>query len=196
MNIEFSGATAPSGSAPWVVVTIDDFNLTGSVDLTITAPGLTGSESLERLYLNLDPAYDPDDLVFSAATQNRAFDTPTIGTALDGFMADGDGIYDILLTFASGGPPDTFVTGDSLEYTISGIGTLDALAFFHFSTPGGGNGPFTSAAHVQNTGGGEESGWITDGTNGSTDIPEPSSAILLLIGAAGALGYRFRRRKR
>lgn len=196
MNIEFSGATAPSGSAPWVIVTFNDFNLTGMVDMKVTAPGLTGTESLERLYLNLDPALDPTNLLFSAPTQNRAYTTPTIGTGLDGFMADGDGIYDILLTFASGGPPDTFVTGDSLEYTISGISTLDALSFFHFSTTSGGHGPFTSAAHIQNTGGGEGSGWITDGTNGSTDIPEPASATLLLIGAAGVLGYRFHRRKR
>jgi len=73
---------------------------------------------------------------------------------------------------------------------------LDALSFFHFSHPGGGHGPFTSAAHVQNTGGGEDSGWITDGTNGSSDIPEPASAVLLLMGALGLLGYRYRHRKR
>jgi hypothetical protein len=196
MNLEFSGGTAPSASAPWVVVTIDDFNLSGMVDLKVTAPGLTGSENLSGLYLNLDPALDPTDLLFSAPTQNRAYTTPTIGTGTNAFKADGDGRYDILLSFSTGGPPDTFVGGDSLEYTISGIPTLDALSFFQFSDPSGGSGPFTSAAHVQNTGGGGFSGWITDGTSGSIDIPEPTSAVLLLIGAVGLLGFRFRRRKR
>jgi len=116
MNLEFSGGIAPSASAPWVVVTLNDYNLTGMVDLKVTAPGLTGNESLLGLYLNLDPALDADDLIFSAPTQNRAFTTPTIGTGLNAFKADGDGSYDILLSFAPGGPPNTFVTGDSIEY--------------------------------------------------------------------------------
>ena len=133
MNLEFSGGTAPSSSAPWVVVTINDFNLTGMVNLKITNPGLTGNENVEALMLNLDPALDPTDLLFSAPTQNRAYTTPTIGTGLNAFKADGDGRYDILLDFANGGPPNTFIGGDSIEYTISGISTLDALSFFHFS---------------------------------------------------------------
>jgi len=196
MNLEFSGGTAPSASAPWVTVTINDFNLTGMVELTIAANGLTGNENVSGLYLNLDPALDANDLVFSAPTKSRAFDTPAISTGLNAFKADGDGRYDILLSFATGGPPDTFIDGDSIEYTISGISVLDALSFFHFSQPAGGHGPFTSAAHIQNTGGGEDSGWVTDGTNGSVDIPEPTSAVLLLIGAVGILGFWYRRRKR
>lgn len=196
MNMEFSGGVSPSASAPWVVVKIDDFNLTGMVDMKITAPGLTGSENLSGLYLNLDPALDPTDLLFSAPTQNRAYTTPTIGTGTNAFKADGDGRYDILLSFSVGGPPSTFVGGDSLEYTISGIPTMNALSFFQLSEPSGGHGPYTSAAHIQNTGGGGFSGWVTDGTNGSTDIPEPGSVILFLIGAVGVLGYRWRRGNR
>jgi hypothetical protein len=195
MNTEFSGGTAPSASAPWVVVTINDFNLTGMVNLKISNPGLTGNENVEELMLNLDPALDPTDLLFSAPTKSRAFDSPVIGTGLNAFKADGDGRYDILLDFTNGGPPNTFLGGDSIEYTITGIGTLDALSFFYLSDPAGGYGPYTSAAHVQNTGGGGFSGWITDGTNGSS-IPEPASAVLLLMGAVSLLGYRFRRRKR
>ena len=126
---------------------------------------------MASLYLNLDPALDPNDLIFSAPTQSRAFTSPTIATGTDNFKADGDGFYDILFTFAVGGPPSTFVNGDSIELTISGISTLDALSFFQFSAPAGGHGPFTSAAHVQNTGGGGQSGWITDGTNGAPEFP-------------------------
>lgn len=194
MNIEFSGGTAPSASAPWVVVNLDDHNQSGVVDLKVTAPGLTGNENLASLYLNLDPALNPNDLIFSSIVQSRAFTTPTISTGSNSFKADGDGFYDLLLGFAVGGPPTTFIHGDMLELSISGIATLNALSFFELSLPAGGHGPFTSAAHVQNTGGGGQSGWITDGTNGGPNIPEPGSATLLVIGAAGALGYRGWRR--
>ena len=196
MDTEFSGGKAPIGSAPWVLVTINDFNLSGSVELKISNPGLTATENVEELMLNLDPLLDPTNLVFSAPTKSRAFDTPLIGLATDSFKADGDGRYDILLDFTNGGPPNTFLGGDSIKYTISGIATLNALSFFYLSDPAGGHGPFTSAAHVQNTGGGGFSGWITDGTGGGPDIPEPSSVVLLLMGAVGLLGYRWRRRKR
>jgi len=196
MNLEFSGGKAPSASAPWVTVTINDFNLTGMVELTIAANGLTGNENVSGMYLNLDPALDPTDLLFSAPTKSRAFTTPTISTGVNSFKADGDGRYDILLSFDTGGPPNTFIDGDSIKYTLSGIGTMNALSFFYLSDPAGGHGPYTSAAHIQNTGGGGFSGWVTDGTGGSPDIPEPSSAVLLLIGAAGMVGYRLHRRRR
>jgi hypothetical protein len=194
MNLEFSGGTAPSASAPWVVVNLDDHNQSGVVDLKVTAPGLTGSENLASLYLNLDPALDPNDLIFSSIVKSRAFTTPTISTGTNSFKADGDGKYDLLFGFSVGGAPDTFVQGDTIELSISGIATLNAVSFFEFSLPAGGHGPYTSAAHVQNTGGGGQSGWITDGTNGGPNIPEPGSATLLVLGAVGALGYRGWRR--
>ena len=51
--------------------------------------------------------------------------------------------------------------------------------------PGGGHGPYPTAAHVQGIGDtGDDSGWTT--------VPEPASATILLAGALAV----FRRRKR
>ena len=104
-----------------------------------------------------------------------------ISQGVDAFKADGDGFYDILLSFSSGGNVNkTFTQGDILEYTISAPG-LTATSFDFLSAPAGGHGPFHLAAHIQNTGGGEDSGWVTDSTGGSLIVPEPTSATLALL---------------
>jgi hypothetical protein len=46
------------------------------------------------------------------------------------------------------------------------------------------------AAHIQNTGGGEDSGWVTD------PAPEPSTVILAAGGLVGLAAVAWRRRKR
>ena len=77
MDVIFEGPGVPSNPSPWVNVTIDDGGTAGSVDLTLTAPGLTAkSEKLSAVYLNLDPVLDPTQLVFSAPTKTGQFDDP------------------------------------------------------------------------------------------------------------------------
>jgi hypothetical protein len=196
LNVEFSGATAPSSTPPWVVVAMDDFGSSGSVEMTVTAPGLSASENILSLYMNLAPSLDPNDLTFSLDAKSRAaMTTPTIETGVNDFKADGDGRYDILFTFASGGPPQTFVNGDSITYTLSGIPTLDVNSFNFNSSPAGGNGPFRMAAHIQNTGGGEASGWIAGPDPEIVVVPEPSSLALLALSVAIAIGCRVVRRR-
>ncbi|MCI0749793.1 MAG: hypothetical protein L0Y32_04520, partial [Nevskiales bacterium] len=45
-NLEFSGGEEPSGTAPWMVVSFDDQGTPGSVQMTLSTSGLSGSESL------------------------------------------------------------------------------------------------------------------------------------------------------
>src|SRR5688500_8097342 len=57
LDVEFSGATAPSGPAPWATASFDDsYGGPNTVRLTMTTGGLTGSEFLSGWYFNLDPA--------------------------------------------------------------------------------------------------------------------------------------------
>jgi hypothetical protein len=193
---EFSGGTPPAGATPWLTATMDDGGTPGSVILTLAAANLTGSEFVSGWYLNLDPALDATDLVFSAPTKTGTFDSPTISLGTDAYKPDGDGKYDILFGFAvsgSGGGSHRFGVGDSVQYTVTGIGSLTADSFKFESAPAGGHGPFYTAAHVQSIGGGEDSGWVA-----ATDaiVPEPATVAFVGLGAAGLLMRRLRRQKR
>ncbi len=187
-DIEFSGGQAPASPLhPWIQMTISD-NGPNSVIFQLTAPHLTGNENISEFYFNLDPALSMDlgSLVFSNIVQGGSFTLPTISQQENGFKADGDGKYDIHLSFATG-TNNTFVGGDSLQYTITGNG-ISAASFDFLSAPDGGHGPFITAAHIQNTTGAGSggSGWVADSTGGRIvpNVPEPSS---LLLGALGLI---------
>ncbi len=62
-NYEFSGATPPEGSAPWLRASIEDSG-PGKVTLTFEALHLTDKEFVSNLYLNLNPSLDLDNLSF------------------------------------------------------------------------------------------------------------------------------------
>ena len=191
-SMEYNGGTAPSGPPPWMTATFDDDGSAGSVTLTLSETNLTGSESVEVWLFNVDPNVDPDDaneISFSAPTPlSGSFTAPVASLGTDTFKADGDGYFDIKIQFGLGDANDSnqrFGVGDSVQYTISGPGLL-AGSFNYISAPDGGQGEWPTAAHVQSTGGGEESGWVT--------IPEP--ATLLLLGAAVPLVLRRKRKSR
>jgi hypothetical protein len=188
LSIEFSGATPPAGTAPWLRATFDDGGGSGSVTMTLTALNLTGGEFVRFWDFNLDPALSPASLSFSAPSKTGTFVDPVIATGVNAFQADGDGLYDIRVEFDNAPPADRFGVGDSVQYTITGIPTLTASSFDFLSAPAGGHGPFPTAAHVQGIGvDGNFSGWVT--------TPEPSAGAALIAVAGATAGFRRRRQQ-
>jgi hypothetical protein len=104
-DMEFSGGQSPaSATTPWIQMTITDVSA-GVVNFVLTAPNLTGSENISEFDFNLDRALAADlgHLTFSNLIKTGSFDTPTIGQSANAFKADGDGLYDIQMSFTTGG---------------------------------------------------------------------------------------------
>ena len=175
----FNPSGSPPAVPPWLTVTIDDGGTAGSVTLTLAATNLTGTEFVSGWYLNLDPDLDPTALVFSEPTKTGLFDVDSIDTGVDAYKADGDGNFDILLSFGTsnaGGGTKRFGVAEAVEYTITGISTLTAGSFDFDSQ--GLSGGLPTAAQVQSV------GWITQ-------LPEPATLALVALGAGAlALGRR------
>lgn len=180
-NHAFTG-TAPAGTAPWLHALFDDNGVAGRVTLTLSSAGLSGAETVNGMYFNLDPTLNPNSLSFyynAAASTGPAASSIAIG--VNKYRADGDGYYDIFFNFP---PPGKvrFSDNETVVYSITGIPSLTAESFRYLSKPGPSNnpGPFFSAAHVQNIGTTNNSGWIAP-------VPEASNwamfgAGLLLLG--------------
>ncbi|RJQ55610.1 MAG: PEP-CTERM sorting domain-containing protein [Nitrospiraceae bacterium] len=187
LDTEFSGATPPAGTAPWLTATFDDAGTPGSVMLTMSTANLTGTEFVSTWSFNLNPALNPVSLNF-AYSSGEMFSSLTQG--VNCCKADGDGFFDISFNFNNG----AFTSGETSVFNITGIPTLTALDF-DFLSLGSGNSPdgLKTAAHVQSIGvDGNDSGWITGET---TVVPEPGTVFLLGAGLVG-LGLYGRKRFR
>jgi hypothetical protein len=167
LNYCFSGTPPANTGQPWVSLSFQDHSDLGTipanmVQLTLSTAGLTSSENMVNLYLNLNPALavnTPADWTVSLATPPANYKgTFSSSVKEDGFKADGDGKYDVLLTFGTGQSgivgPGTAV----IDFTYTGSGTLNAASFNFLSSPAGGAGPFFAASQIQCGGG--VSGWV------------------------------------
>ena len=180
LNVEFSGATAPTGGTPWLRATFDD-SVGGANDvrLTMSNLGLSGVESVKEWMFNFDP--DLDLTMLSIVAFDVVASSPTVSKGVDTFQADGDGDFDIQFDFVT----SDFTAGESVSFDFAYIAPITVAAFDFDSAPGPGGspGPFRSAAHIQNINGiGADSGWIA--------TPEPSAWLLLV---PGLLALRLRR---
>jgi hypothetical protein len=197
--------TPESTVLPWLTAQFAD-GPSGSVIVTLTASHLTGGEFVDGLrdgigndgwYLNLDPRLDPTLLTFSSPVKTGSFGDPMVNKGADAYKADGDGYYDILVSFPAGNVgDDRFGPAESCQFTVTygGTGSLTPSSFDYLSTSKKGQDKqdgYLSAAHVQGiyvgpTPADTTSCWIAP-------VPEPSTWVLAVLGTAGMTLY-YRRR--
>jgi hypothetical protein len=201
LDVEFSGGADPEGSAPWLTAKFDDEVVGGgTVRLTMSTSGLVDAESVKDWAFNLNPILDPTQLNF--AVVGTPGSTPNaIVTGVNVFQADGDGKFDIRFDFPP--PPGSnaarFTAGETVVYDITYDvpNTLTASSFIFQSVEGGGNGTYTSAAHVQRIGLSDgDSGWIGDsGLNNHGIVPEPTTVGLIALAIGMISTIRLSRRQ-
>jgi hypothetical protein len=190
LDHEFSGATAPDGTGPWLIAT---FAQTGADEVTLTMDatplttggnnGLNSDSKVKDWYFNVA---DESKLASMSITYGSGQAAQSVSKSANAYQADGDGKYDILFSFASGGA-NAFTGSETSVYTITATGITPEW-FLALSQPAGGHGPFYTAAHVLGLGDdGDDSGWLAP-----TMIPLPTSAAMAGVGLL-ALGARRRR---
>lgn len=182
---DFSGPTANTGGN----ITVHIENIAGGVRISVTNNLVDPGAFISGLYLNTSVAPLAGALgtcVNCAATNGQ---TMTFNFGSDAFQADGDGRYDILIDFSTV-EANRLLAGEVVVFDITSTTVgFTSDSFLVFSAPGGGNGPFRAAAHIQSLPGGQ-SDFITE-----TEIPEPTSMILLgtgLVTLAAGLRKRFK----
>ena len=196
------GAVPPSGSP---TLTIDDGDTAGSVTITMDLSALTLSEKVGSWYFNTDSdpnslglvwTYDAGASTGPAAIAINTVSSGDYNTTNDAsFKADGDGFYDIVLDFNTGGTLlDIFEAGEKVVYDVTGTGIL-ASTFGVLGTASDdpdAPGPFITVARVLSTGAdGEGSDWIGVGDPDFKPpvVPLPAAAWMgmMMLGGLGVI---------
>ena len=178
-EVSGSGGTL---SAP-IIVTLDDGDTAGTVDLTIDMLALDSAEFLSSLYLNFDPARSPAGMTITDTDAQRSLG---IIAGSNCCKPDGQADHDIQIDFGEA-LADRFTGGEIYTGTLSLAGLL-ASDFAYLSDTGN-----CAIARVQGLGSDAlGSGWF-DCVDTPNDVPEPGTLALLGLSLAG-LGFARRRR--
>jgi hypothetical protein len=201
---EYSGASSPEGGIPWLVATLEDNIVPGSVRFTLEAPnaavspfsGLTDSEKVAQVMFNLKSGLDPSLLgVVSGSIQNLAgtFTSPTVTFAPPAISGAGYSPFEMLVQF-SNPPAQAFTAGDKVQFLVSYSGG-NLLASDFLATAPGPNDPadIFAAAHILSIdikpGDEQGSGWV----HPVNVIPEPGSSFAVILLLSSGLVLRSRR---
>lgn len=206
LDFIFSG-NSPANTGPWGTIS---FTTVGSDTLvTMTANGgATGLGSGEFITFW---GFNTTDTSFSVPSTVSGAASGTIATCADpcssaGFKADGDGYYNIVVSFTNANNSGRLTAGESVSFTITGA---TEGSFNDLSAPGGGNGTYNTAIHIQGIQPGPDcSAWVGNSSSPNKNaeagaggacgaVPEPGSLALLasgLVTVGGLLGTRFRNR--
>lgn len=184
-DTSFSG-TALTGNAPWMTATFTDSGINQVLLNISTAPynggsGLLGTESVDKVFFNFNPAGNVNSLVFSPLSPAGL----SVDTGVNAYKADGvGGDFDIRLNY----PSNSFFGNQSFNYTISSVNPLNASMFAYAAPDGSGPGaPFYAAAHVlsaQSQSG--QSDWI--GSGAPVQAPEPAT-YAIMAGLIGMIAF-------
>ena len=182
---DFSGPTNNTGGD----ITVHIANIAGGVRITVTNNLVDPGAFLSSLYLNTSVAPLADAVGTCVNCTATGGQTMAFNFGSDAFQADGDGRYDILIDFSTEAA-NRLLAGEVVVFDITSTTVgFTSDSFLVFSAPGGGNGPFRAAAHIQSLPDGG-SDFVTE-----TEIPEPTSMLLLgsgLLTLAAGLRKRFK----
>jgi PEP-CTERM motif len=199
-NLIITGDTGVTLPPLFVEVT----NQSGTVVLSMQANFPTTDEFIGMVEMNLDPAINPDALVFTLrdTTSDIAFSDIVITTGTNAINlppSAGLGGFDIGFDFPP--PPGTakFDGEELIEFNVTCDASIDPTGCALFTTTSfnfAQSDNFRICTHVQGVTGGDGQGsTLVCGTPRSNNVPEPGT-IALLGAAATGLAVLIRRKSR
>ena len=203
LDFIFSG-DQPGSSAPWGTISFTTTAGTNTL-VTMTAGNLTSSEFITFWGFSTTDATFTAPTTVSGLASGTVSVCSTISTPCSdaGQKADGDGFYDIVVSFTDANNSGRLTAGETVAFTIQGA---IETSFSPLSDPGGDHGRYNTAIHIQGIAGStscsawagndDSSGKVGTGTGTAcATVPEPGGLALVasgLLGVGGFIGTRFR----